>query len=346
MAVVLAAKPYGLLGRAPSIAADHARSPSSARWWCRRAARAALAALAALALAALLPFASDEYTLVLATDVLVFALFAASLQFMMGTGGMASFGHAAYFGLGAYARGARRQARRVDGGARWRWRPLAALAGAARLRLVLRAAVGRLPGDADARLRADRVVRSPSSGTPSPAARTGWSASGRPHGSPTSGRITGSRWPSSRHGAGSHCLDRAFAVRLRAARGARFAAAGGSAGHRRAAHPVDARSRSPVPSPASPAVSTRSRRAASRRKRLPFPRSVDALVMVLLGGLNALAGPLVGAAAFTWLSDSLAARHRILACGAGRRHPRSSCSCSRWASAVRSIAFGTERRAR
>jgi branched-chain amino acid transport system permease protein len=39
---------------------------------------------------------------------------------------------------------------------------------------------------------------------------------------------------------------------------------------------------------------------------LAIPRSVDALVMVLLGGLNALAGPLFGAAAFTWLSDSLA----------------------------------------
>jgi ABC-type branched-subunit amino acid transport system permease subunit len=40
---------------------------------------------------------------VLATDILVFALFAASLQFLMGTGGLASFGHAAYFGIGAYA---------------------------------------------------------------------------------------------------------------------------------------------------------------------------------------------------------------------------------------------------
>jgi branched-chain amino acid transport system permease protein len=29
-------------------------------------------------------------------------LFAASLHFIMGPGGMASFGHAAYFGLGAY----------------------------------------------------------------------------------------------------------------------------------------------------------------------------------------------------------------------------------------------------
>ena len=39
---------------------------------------------------------------------------------------------------------------------------------------------------------------------------------------------------------------------------------------------------------------------------LEFRGSVDALVMVLLGGLNALAGPLLGAAAFTWLADTLA----------------------------------------
>ena len=39
---------------------------------------------------------------------------------------------------------------------------------------------------------------------------------------------------------------------------------------------------------------------------LAIPRSVDAIVMVLLGGLNALFGPLLGAGAFTWLADSLA----------------------------------------
>jgi branched-chain amino acid transport system permease protein len=39
---------------------------------------------------------------------------------------------------------------------------------------------------------------------------------------------------------------------------------------------------------------------------LAIPRSVDALVMVLLGGLNAVAGPLLGAAAFTFLQDGLA----------------------------------------
>src|SRR6185503_7173226 len=38
---------------------------------------------------------------------------------------------------------------------------------------------------------------------------------------------------------------------------------------------------------------------------LGIPRSVDVLVMVLLGGLNALAGPLLGAATFTLLQDTL-----------------------------------------
>ena len=35
-------------------------------------------------------------------------------------------------------------------------------------------------------------------------------------------------------------------------------------------------------------------------------RPIDVLVMVLLGGLNALFGPLVGAGLFTWLQDTLA----------------------------------------
>jgi branched-chain amino acid transport system permease protein len=38
----------------------------------------------------------------LLVEVMAFALFAASLQLLVGTGGMISFGHAAYFGLGAY----------------------------------------------------------------------------------------------------------------------------------------------------------------------------------------------------------------------------------------------------
>jgi branched-chain amino acid transport system permease protein len=35
-------------------------------------------------------------------------------------------------------------------------------------------------------------------------------------------------------------------------------------------------------------------------------RSVDGLVMVLLGGLQTLAGPIVGAVTFTWLQDAVA----------------------------------------
>jgi branched-chain amino acid transport system permease protein len=56
-----------------------------------------------VALLALFPLAGPgDFWLVLIKDVLIFALFAASLHFIMGVGGMASFGHAAYFGLAAY----------------------------------------------------------------------------------------------------------------------------------------------------------------------------------------------------------------------------------------------------
>src|SRR4029078_3026831 len=49
------------------------------------------------------PLVADRYFVILLTDILCFALFAVSLHFIMGPAGMVSFGHAAYFGLGAYA---------------------------------------------------------------------------------------------------------------------------------------------------------------------------------------------------------------------------------------------------
>src|SRR5262249_39702095 len=63
-----------------------------------------LFAAAVLLITAALPLLthSAPYTLVLGIDVLVAVLFATSLHFIMGPGGMHSFGHAAYFGLGAY----------------------------------------------------------------------------------------------------------------------------------------------------------------------------------------------------------------------------------------------------
>ena len=45
---------------------------------------------------------SSPYLIVLGIDLLIAVLFATSLHFIMGPGGMHSFGHAAYFGLGAY----------------------------------------------------------------------------------------------------------------------------------------------------------------------------------------------------------------------------------------------------
>jgi signal transduction histidine kinase len=55
-----------------------------------------------IAALALLPFVGDDYLLKVATEILVFALLAFSLQLLIGVGGLVSFGHAAYFGLGAY----------------------------------------------------------------------------------------------------------------------------------------------------------------------------------------------------------------------------------------------------
>jgi branched-chain amino acid transport system permease protein len=46
--------------------------------------------------------ALSDYALGVAAEVLIFALFAASLHLLMSVGGLASFGHAAYFGLGSY----------------------------------------------------------------------------------------------------------------------------------------------------------------------------------------------------------------------------------------------------
>ena len=37
-----------------------------------------------------------------------------------------------------------------------------------------------------------------------------------------------------------------------------------------------------------------------------MPRSVDGLVMVMLGGVQTLTGPVWGAALFTWLQDAVA----------------------------------------
>jgi branched-chain amino acid transport system permease protein len=60
--------------------------------------------LAALALALLaLPLALTDFWIFIAVEILAFALYAVSFNVLLGYGGMLSFGHAAFFGVGGYA---------------------------------------------------------------------------------------------------------------------------------------------------------------------------------------------------------------------------------------------------
>jgi branched-chain amino acid transport system permease protein len=102
MAAVLIWRPWGLLGKPSAVSrnvAGHAGPPL-------RAATPLLRRLGWVLLVALLmvPLASSiaPFINVLMIDILIAVLFATSLHFIMGPGGMHSFGHAAYFGLGAY----------------------------------------------------------------------------------------------------------------------------------------------------------------------------------------------------------------------------------------------------
>lgn len=101
MALVLVVRPYGLLGKAeeapPSGAAASGGPPFAPGGW-----GVAAATLAVLALLAAVPLVAGEYALIVLTEVVILALVAASLHLLVGFGGLVSFGHAAYFGLGAY----------------------------------------------------------------------------------------------------------------------------------------------------------------------------------------------------------------------------------------------------
>lgn len=97
MAAVLTVRPWGLLGKPE----DEAAAPPGATPRPLGPVGQGAAALGLVLLVAL-PWLTDAYGLSVATEVLVWILFAVSLQLLIGVGGMLSFGHAAYFGLGAY----------------------------------------------------------------------------------------------------------------------------------------------------------------------------------------------------------------------------------------------------
>jgi branched-chain amino acid transport system permease protein len=100
MAVVLIVRPWGLLGRPEAPAR---RTPGlTVNPWRPLTSSGRTAVAIALLLAASLPLFAGNYALTVGAEIAIFAIFAASLHFLMSVGGLASFGHAAYFGLGAY----------------------------------------------------------------------------------------------------------------------------------------------------------------------------------------------------------------------------------------------------
>ncbi|HEY5896208.1 MAG TPA: branched-chain amino acid ABC transporter permease [Burkholderiales bacterium] len=56
----------------------------------------------AVVLAALLPLVAGEYYVNLASQIVIFAVFAASINLLLGYGGLPTLGHAAYLGVAAY----------------------------------------------------------------------------------------------------------------------------------------------------------------------------------------------------------------------------------------------------
>ena len=98
MAVVLVVRPWGLLGRPEA----QGRSAGGAVGSAAGVAIPRVVVAAVVGLLIVIPPLLPTFYVWVLVEVLAFALFAASLHLLMGTGGMVSFGHAAAFGLGAY----------------------------------------------------------------------------------------------------------------------------------------------------------------------------------------------------------------------------------------------------
>jgi branched-chain amino acid transport system permease protein len=300
MAVVLILRPWGLLGRLPAPARGAGAHDPPLALPTRPAQVALAAAVVALCL---VPLVSGGYTLVLLTDILLFALFAVSLHFLMGPGGMLSFGHAAYFGLGAYGAGLLL----IKGGAPM---SLALLMGPS-LAVLAAIAFGwfcvRLSGVYLAMLTLAfaqitwSVVYQWDALTGGSNGLIGiWPAgwlSGKAGyyyftlatcvaGIALMWRVLYAPFGYAlRAGRDSALRADAIGIDVRAQQWAAFVLAGLFAGISGALYAFSKGSISP--------------------EALSVPRSVDGLVMVLLGGLHTLAGPVWGAALYTWLQDAV-----------------------------------------
>ena len=100
MAVVLVVRPWGLMGRAEDAPRGAAHDPGPPYQPAGRSLTLAAAGL--VVVLGVLPAVAGDYALQVLSEIFIFAIFAASLHFILGVGGMISFGHAAYLGLGAY----------------------------------------------------------------------------------------------------------------------------------------------------------------------------------------------------------------------------------------------------
>jgi branched-chain amino acid transport system permease protein len=303
MAAVLIWRPWGLFGRpqTPSRYAGMQEAP------LRRPGRMTLAAAAVFGLAlAAVPLwtGGSSYTVVLMIDLMVAALFAASLHFIMGPAGMHSFGHAAYFGLGAYGAALLVRASGLPMELALVAAPLVAAAGA----FVFGWFAVRLSGVYLAMLTLAfaqitwAVVYQWDGFTGGSNGLTGvwpsaWLADKRAYYGLTlllvaAGVLWLRRVLFSPFGytlrAGRDSALRADAIGIDAKRmqWAAFVIAGAAAGLAGALFAFSKGSISP--------------------ESLSVSKSVDGLVMVLLGGIQTLAGPVVGAVTFTWLHDTVA----------------------------------------
>src|SRR6202167_633371 len=100
MILVLLIRPQGLFGVKFSDVSPPSAVTRTGGTFTRGTFIVGAVALAALVL---LPFALPDYQRALIAEIFIFAIFAMSLDLILGFTGLMSLGHAAFFGLGAYA---------------------------------------------------------------------------------------------------------------------------------------------------------------------------------------------------------------------------------------------------
>ena len=303
MAVVLVVRPWGLMGKPQAVSRNSAPAEAPLR-----KADNALKIVGGVLLVALLAWpvatASSPYLTVLAIDLLTAALFATSLHFIMGPAGMHSFGHAAYFGLGAYGAALGVRSLGLPMEAALMLSPFVAAAGA----LVFGWFCVRLSGVYLAMLTLAfsqivwSVVFQWDDFTGGSNGLTGvwpaeWLSDKRTYYYLTLALVVGGILLirralfapfgyAMRAGRDSPLRADAIGIDVKRIQWVAFVIAAVFAGLAGALYAFSKGSISP--------------------DTVAVGRSVDGLVMVLLGGLQTLAGPIVGAVTFTWLQDAVA----------------------------------------